>query len=176
VGQKFTCVYVRVIAEGDRGRNLFTANRSFASLEQRERAQWDPNEIKKLSTALSFLHPRLFPRPLFIPGAFPFSRHSRETLLVRISHSMFWKETVLRCRYRTPKSSSGNAPPDNGARDTARLHFPSNYQRLGGTEKGEKKDKRYSGHYGLSLAINKIENYPKECRCHRNGCTIEIML
>lgn len=99
------------------------------------------NEISMRLKSCQLLFPSFIPaipRFPFIPSTFPFSRHSRETLLVRISHSTFWKETVP-VAATASKSSSGNVPPDNSARDTACSHFPSNYQCLGGTKKRGKR-------------------------------------
>lgn len=56
-------------------------------------------------------------------------------------------------------SSSGNALPDNGARNTARPYFPSNYQCLRNAEEEKKDDERHNRHFSLSLAINKIERF-----------------
>lgn len=61
------------------------------------------NEISMRLKSCQLLFPSFIPaipRFPFIPSTFLFSRHSRETLLVRISHSTFWKETVPRCCYR----------------------------------------------------------------------------
>lgn len=70
--QKFTCVYVSVIAGGSWERNLFAANRKgFVSLEQRER---ESNEIPMRLKSCQLLFPSFIPTISFRFSSIPLWR------------------------------------------------------------------------------------------------------